>query len=119
MDVKKIIPDDTISIRNGGIEPIGKYRNIWIFWQLDAIAEKYGFKIDAPIRISRLMPLARFLQVGRSTEAVKYTARPYLQLLSYFRGCRKLYWQPGGNREEWQWQRISYKEPVYSLYHLP
>jgi len=50
VDVKKIIPDDSLSIRKGGIEPIGKYRNMWIFWQLEAIADKYGFSLDTPIR---------------------------------------------------------------------
>lgn len=50
VDVKKIIPDDSLSIKNGGIEPIGRYRNIWIFWQLEAIAEKYGFSINTPIK---------------------------------------------------------------------
>ncbi|TFH34836.1 MAG: excinuclease ABC subunit A, partial [Bacteroidia bacterium] len=50
VDIAKIIPDDSISIKNGAIEPIGKYRNMWIFWQLDAIASKYKFKMDTPIR---------------------------------------------------------------------
>lgn len=50
VDLKKIIPDDSLSISNGGIEPIGKFRNIWIFWQLQAIAERHGFKLDTPIR---------------------------------------------------------------------
>ena len=49
VDVKKIIPDDSLSIRNGGIEPLGKYRNMWIFWQLEAIADKYGYTLDTPI----------------------------------------------------------------------
>ena len=50
IDEKKLIPDREISIRNGGIEPLGKYRNIWIFWQIEAIAEKNGFTIDTPIK---------------------------------------------------------------------
>lgn len=50
VDLKKIIPDDSLSIRNGGIEPIGKYRNMWIFWQLQAIAERHGFKLETPIK---------------------------------------------------------------------
>jgi len=50
VDVRKIIPDNKLSIRKGGIEPIGKYRNMWIFWQLEAIADKYGFTLDTPIR---------------------------------------------------------------------
>ena len=50
VDVKKIIPDDRVSIRDGGLEPIGKYRNTWIFWQLEAIADKYGFSLDTAIK---------------------------------------------------------------------
>jgi excinuclease ABC subunit A len=49
IDEKKLIPDRELSIRKGGIEPLGKYRNIWIFWQIEAIAEKNGFTLDTPI----------------------------------------------------------------------
>lgn len=49
IDEDKLIPDRELSIRKGGIEPLGKYRNIWIFWQIEAIAEKYGFTLDTPI----------------------------------------------------------------------
>ncbi len=49
IDEKKIIPDPSLSIRKGGIEPLGKYRNSWIFWQIEAIAEKNGFTLDTPI----------------------------------------------------------------------
>ena len=50
VDVRKIIPDTNLSIKDGGIEPIGKYRNMWIFWQLEAIAEKYGFTLKTPVK---------------------------------------------------------------------
>ncbi|MBK8882861.1 MAG: excinuclease ABC subunit UvrA [Bacteroidales bacterium] len=50
IDEEKLIPDRDLSIRKGGIEPLGKYRNIWIFWQIEAIAEKNGFTLDTPIR---------------------------------------------------------------------
>jgi excinuclease ABC subunit A len=49
IDIKKLIPDPSLSIRKGGIEPLGKYRNIWIFWQIEAIAEKNGFTLDTPV----------------------------------------------------------------------
>src|SRR5664279_563804 len=49
IDEKKLIPDLTLSIRKGGIEPLGKYKNTWIFWQIEAIAEKNGFTLDTPI----------------------------------------------------------------------
>jgi excinuclease ABC subunit A len=50
IDVTKIIPNTGKSIKAGGIVPIGEYRSSWIFKQLDAIAEKYKFKISDPIR---------------------------------------------------------------------
>ena len=49
IDEKKLIPDPSLSIRKGGIEPLGKYRNTWIFWQIEAIAEKNGFTLDTPV----------------------------------------------------------------------
>ncbi len=48
-DIEKIIPDDKISIYKGGITPLGKYKNSLIFWQLEALAEKYGFTLKTPI----------------------------------------------------------------------
>ena len=50
IDISKMIPDPSLSIRKGGIEPLGRYKNIWIFWQIEAIADKNGFTIDTPIR---------------------------------------------------------------------
>jgi excinuclease ABC subunit A len=49
IDESKLMPDPSLSIRKGGIEPLGKYRNIWIFWQIEAIAEKNGFTLDTPV----------------------------------------------------------------------
>ena len=49
IDIRKLIPDPSLSIRKGGIEPLGKYKNVWIFWQIEAIAEKNGFTLDTPI----------------------------------------------------------------------
>lgn len=48
-DIDRIIPDKAKSIKSGGIEPIGSYKNTLIFWQLEAIMSKYGFSIDDPI----------------------------------------------------------------------
>lgn len=50
IDVNKIIPNKGKSIKVGGIVPIGEYRASWIFRQLDAIADKYKFKLSDPIR---------------------------------------------------------------------
>lgn len=50
IDINKVIPDNSISIKKGGIVPLGKYKSSLIFWQIDAIADKYKFKIDLPIK---------------------------------------------------------------------
>jgi excinuclease ABC subunit A len=49
IDRDKIIPDNSLSIRAGGIQPLGKYKNVLIFWQIAAICEKYGCTLDTPI----------------------------------------------------------------------
>lgn len=50
VDSEKIIPDTGENIYNGGIAPLGKYKNVLIFWQIEAIGEKYGFTLKTPIR---------------------------------------------------------------------
>jgi excinuclease ABC subunit A len=49
MDISKIIPRPEVSIKKGGIEPLGPYKNSLIFWQLEAIASKYNFNLNTPI----------------------------------------------------------------------
>ena len=49
IDRDKIMPDMSQSIRSGGILPLGKYRNVQIFWQIQAICEKYGCSLDTPL----------------------------------------------------------------------
>jgi len=50
VDVSKLIPDQNKSIRKGALVPIGPYRNALIFWQLEAIAKKYSFDLDDPVK---------------------------------------------------------------------
>lgn len=50
MDMEKIVPDPKLSIHAGGIAPLGKYKNILFFWQIEAICEKYGVTIKTPIK---------------------------------------------------------------------
>ena len=49
IDRDKIMPDMDMNIRNGGILPLGKYKNSQIFWQIQAICEKYGCTLDTPL----------------------------------------------------------------------
>ena len=50
VDIEKIIPDNTKSIYDGGIQPLGKYKNSLIFWQIDAICRMYNSSIKMPIK---------------------------------------------------------------------
>ncbi|MGI6222538.1 MAG: excinuclease ABC subunit UvrA [Prevotella sp.] len=50
IDLKKVIPDDKLSIYQGGISPLGKYKNQMIFWQIDTILQKYDCNVKTPIR---------------------------------------------------------------------
>jgi excinuclease ABC subunit A len=49
ININKVIPDDSVSIKNGGIAPLGEQKNSWIFKQLQTIAERYNFKLNDPI----------------------------------------------------------------------
>lgn len=50
IDIQKIIPDNKLSIKQGGIAPIGAYKNNWIFKQLEIIAQHYNFSLSDPIK---------------------------------------------------------------------
>lgn len=50
VDLKKIFPDQNKSIKKGGIAPIGEYKHNWIFHQMEAIGDKYGFNLDSPLK---------------------------------------------------------------------
>ena len=50
IDMKKVIPDDTLSIHQGAIVPLGKYKNQMIFWQIGAILEKAECTLKTPVK---------------------------------------------------------------------
>jgi excinuclease ABC subunit A len=50
LDVELIIPDDTLSINQEGLAPLGKPRQTWLFNQIRAVGKKYDFDFDMPIR---------------------------------------------------------------------
>lgn len=49
IDREKLIPDSTKSIYDGGIIPLGKYKNSLVFWQIDAICKLHGCSLKDPI----------------------------------------------------------------------
>ena len=50
INFKKLIPDDSLSIENGGILPIGKKDNSWIHKQIELISKYYNFSLTDPIK---------------------------------------------------------------------
>ncbi len=50
IDLDKVMPDKRMSIAEGAITPLGKYRNQMIFWQIDAILQKYDCTIKTPVK---------------------------------------------------------------------
>lgn len=49
IDIEKVIPDRSLSVYDGAIAPLGKYRNTMIFWQIAALLEKYEHDIKEPV----------------------------------------------------------------------
>ncbi len=49
IDANKIIPDKKLSIKKGALIPLGEYKDNWIFRQIEAIGEKYDFKLTDPV----------------------------------------------------------------------
>ena len=82
IDEEKLIPDGELSIRKGGIEPLGKYKNTWIFWQIEAIAEKNDFTLDTPIKDIPKDALNKILY--GSDEVLKLSNTPLGMTSNYF-----------------------------------
>ena len=50
IDLDKVIPDRSLSVYDGAILPLGKYKNSMIFWQIDALLEKYDATVKTPVK---------------------------------------------------------------------
>lgn len=79
--MKKIIPDPSISLRKGGLAPLGEYKNNSVFNQLEAIGTRYGFTLDTPI--SEIPEHAMSIILYGSSESFTVT-REYLGTQSTF-----------------------------------
>lgn len=49
VDLEKVIPDGSKTIRKGGLAPLGDFKKSWIFSQLEIISDRYGFSLDTPM----------------------------------------------------------------------
>ena len=49
IDIDKVIPDRSLSVHEGAIAPLGKYKNTMIFWQIGALLEKWDATLKTPL----------------------------------------------------------------------
>lgn len=82
IDQSKIIPDPNLSIRKGGIQPLGPYKNSLIFWQIEAIANKYNFTLNTPI--NEIPEAALNTIISGSDESFKLQNTPLGAAANYF-----------------------------------
>lgn len=50
IDLRKVMPDMNLTIKRGGIKPLGDYKNNWVFNQLETIGIKHGFDLNTPLK---------------------------------------------------------------------
>ncbi|HOV83412.1 MAG TPA: excinuclease ABC subunit UvrA [Paludibacteraceae bacterium] len=81
IDLSKVIPNKSLSIYNGGIAPLGKYRNSTIFWQIEAILEKYDCNLKTPIVD---IPEEALDEILNGTEEPLYFKNRILGTTNYF-----------------------------------
>ena len=81
IDLSKVIPNKSLSIYNGGIAPLGKYRNSTIFWQVEAILEKYGCNLKMPIVD---IPEEALDEILNGTEEPLYFKNKFAGTTNYF-----------------------------------
>ncbi|MBD5348385.1 MAG: excinuclease ABC subunit UvrA [Bacteroides sp.] len=83
IDRDKIIPDTSKSIYEGGIIPLGKYKNSIIFWQIEAICKLYGCSIKDPIG---KLPDEAINDILNGTDAYLDVKSETMSLSSYHNG---------------------------------
>ncbi len=71
VSLHKVIPDPSISIKKGGIAPLGEQENTWMFKQLQIIVERYNFKLTDPIESIPPEALEIILHGGKEKFDVK------------------------------------------------
>ncbi|HEX8268411.1 MAG TPA: excinuclease ABC subunit UvrA [Flavobacterium sp.] len=70
INLKKIVPNSKMSIKQGGFAPLGEYKTTWIFKQLEIIGEKYKFKMTDPIEKISEEAMETILNGGKDKFAV-------------------------------------------------
>lgn len=90
IDREKVLPDLNLSIYEGGILPLGKYKNSRIFWQIEALCKNYGVTLKTPIKdipeecIDEIMfGTDQRLEIENSTMSMHYDSSKYEGIIKY------------------------------------
>lgn len=90
IDREKVIPDTNLSIYEGGIVPLGKYKNSRIFWQIEAICKLYGATLKTPLKelpeeaLDDIMfGTDQRLEIENSTLSMYYDPQKYEGIIKY------------------------------------
>lgn len=90
IDREKVIPNPDLSIYDGGIDPLGKYKNSRIFWQIEAICKSYGMSLKTPIKdlpeeaVEDIMfGTDQRLEIVNSTMSMHYDNSRYEGIIKY------------------------------------
>ncbi len=81
IDLEKVFPDKNLSIKKGGIAPLGEYKNTWVFNQIETIGLKYGFTLNTPIKDIPAKAIEVVLHGSNETVEVK---KEYLGITSSY-----------------------------------
>lgn len=81
VDLKKVMPDKNLSIKRGGILPLGDFKNNWVFKQLEAIGYKHGFDLNTPLKDFSEEAIETILNGSNETIEVK---KEYLGITSSY-----------------------------------
>lgn len=90
IDREKVMPDMKLSIYEGGIVPLGKYKNSRIFWQIEAVCKLYGATLKTPLKdlpeeaLNDIMfGTDQRLEIENSTMSMYYDPGKYEGILKY------------------------------------
>lgn len=109
IDREKVMPDMNLSISDGGIAPLGKYKNSRIFWQIEAICKIYGLTLKTPLKdfpeeaIDDIMfGTDQRLEIENSTLSMYYDPTRYDGIVKYIEMQSEDADEPG--KDKWSGQ---------------
>lgn len=96
IDREKVMPDANLSIYEGGISPLGKYKNSRIFWQIEAVCKLHGYTLKTPIKdlseeaLNDIMfGTDQRLEIENSTMSMYYDPSRYEGIVKYIEWQRE------------------------------